>query len=158
MKFCSRAEACSSSSSSIMLRCGGARVALGAGFPCLCSRCYCVPVLSGFIPWWVWVRVGGGRDLYTTCTCMLIVISSAPLRQPEDGQYRPKLVVFHYIVIKYTSCDTVIFDYILFSKFHTHNGDDSLPSIVDLLRSSFIFSCLLNSSLIICHNRQACSC
>jgi len=26
-----------------------------------------------------------------------------------------------------TSCDTVVFDYIQFSKFHTHNGDDTLP-------------------------------
>ena len=39
------------------------------------------------------------------------------LRQLEDGQYRPKHVVVHYIVIKYTSCDTVVFDYIQFSKF-----------------------------------------
>ena len=38
------------------------------------------------------------------------------LRQPEDGQYRPKHVVVHYIVIKYTSCDTVVFNYIQFSK------------------------------------------
>jgi len=38
-------------------------------------------------------------------------------RQHEDGQYRPKHVVVHYIVIKYTSCDTVVFDYIQFSKF-----------------------------------------
>ena len=50
------------------------------------------------------------------------------LRQPEEGQYRPKHVVVHYIVIKYTSCDTVVCDYIPFSKFHTHNGDDTLPS------------------------------
>jgi len=41
-------------------------------------------------------------------------------RAPEDGQYRPKHVVVHYIVIKYTSCETVVFDYIQFSKFHTH--------------------------------------
>jgi len=47
---------------------------------------------------------------------MLIVRSEVPLRQPEDGQYRPKHVVVHYIVIKYTSCDTVVFDYIQFSK------------------------------------------
>jgi len=40
---------------------------------------------------------------------------------------RPKHVVVHYIVIKYTSCDTVVFDYIQFSKFHTHNGDGTLP-------------------------------
>jgi len=40
-----------------------------------------------------------------------------PLRQPEDGQYRPEHAVGHYIVIKYTSCDTVVFDYIQFSKF-----------------------------------------
>ena len=60
------------------------------------------------------------RDLCTTCAYMLIVRSSVPLRQPEDGQYRPKHVVVHYIVIKYTSCDTVVFDYIQFSKFHTH--------------------------------------
>ena len=44
------------------------------------------------------------------------------LRQHEDGQYRPKHVVVHYIVIKYTSCDTVVFDYIQFSKFHTHTS------------------------------------
>jgi len=40
---------------------------------------------------------------------------------------QPKHVVVHYIVIKYTSCDTVVFDYIQFSKFHTNNGDDTLP-------------------------------
>jgi len=51
---------------------------------------------------------------------MLIVRSYVPLRQLEDGQYRPKHVVVHYIVIKYTSCDTVVFDYIRFSKCHTH--------------------------------------
>ena len=28
----------------------------------------------------------------------------------------PKHVVVHYTVIKYTSCDTVVFDYIPFSK------------------------------------------
>jgi len=47
---------------------------------------------------------------------MLIVRSQVPLRQPEDGQYRPKHVVVRYIVIKYTSCDTVVFHYIQFSK------------------------------------------
>ena len=36
------------------------------------------------------------------------------LRQAEGGQYRPKHVVVHYIVIKCTSCDTVVFDYIQF--------------------------------------------
>ena len=46
-----------------------------------------------------------------------------------DGQYGPKHVVVHYIVIKYASCDIVVFDYILFSKFYTHNGDDTLPRI-----------------------------
>jgi len=60
---------------------------------------------------------------------MLIVRSEVPLRQPEDGQYRPKHVVVHYTVIKYTSCDTVVFHYIQFSKFHTHNGDDTLPGL-----------------------------
>jgi len=50
--------------------------------------------------------------------------------QPEDGQYRPKHVVVRYIVIKYTPCDTVVFDYIQFSKFHTHNGDDTLPRLL----------------------------
>jgi len=39
----------------------------------------------------------------------------ATIREPEDGQYRPKHVVVHYIVIKYTSCDTAVFDYIQFS-------------------------------------------
>jgi len=58
---------------------------------------------------------------------MLIVRSEVPLRQPEDGQYMPKYVVVHYTVIKYTPCDKVLFDYIQFSKFHTHNGDDTLP-------------------------------
>jgi len=52
---------------------------------------------------------------------------ATPLRQPEDGQYRPKHVAVHYIAIKYTSCDTVVFDCIPFSKFHTHNGDDIIP-------------------------------
>ena len=41
----------------------------------------------------------------------------------------PKHVVVHHIVIKYTSCDTVVFDYIPFSKFHTQNGDDTLPRL-----------------------------
>ena len=45
------------------------------------------------------------------------ILSEVPLRQPEDGHYRPKHVVVHYIVIKYTSCNTVVFDYIPFSKF-----------------------------------------
>jgi len=58
---------------------------------------------------------------------MLIVRSYVPLRQPEDGQYMPKHVVVYYIVIKYATCDTIVFDYIQFSKFHTHNGDDTLP-------------------------------
>jgi len=44
-------------------------------------------------------------------------------------QYRPKHVAVHYIVIKYTSCYTVVFDCIQFSKFHTHNGDDTLPRL-----------------------------
>jgi len=51
----------------------------------------------------------------------------------EDGQYRPKHVVIHYIVIKYTSCDTVVFDYIQFPKFHTHNEDDTLPRPLSIL-------------------------
>jgi len=58
---------------------------------------------------------------------MLIVRSLVPLRQSEDGQYRPKHVVVLYIAIKYTSYDTVVFDYIPFSKFHTHNWYDTLP-------------------------------
>ena len=53
-------------------------------------------------------------------------LSEVPLRQPEDGQYRPKHVVVHYIVIKYTSCDTVVFDYMPFSKFHI-NTVQALP-------------------------------
>ena len=48
----------------------------------------------------------------------------------EDGQYRPKHVVVQYIVIKYTSCDSVVFDYLPFSKFHTHNGDDTIPKFL----------------------------
>ena len=32
-------------------------------------------------------------------------------------------------VIKYISCDTVVFDYTPFSKFHTRNGDDTIPRI-----------------------------
>jgi len=52
---------------------------------------------------------------------MLIVRSQVPLRQPEDGLYRLKHVVVHYIVTKYTSCDTVVFDYTQFSKCkHSH--------------------------------------
>ena len=56
------------------------------------------------------------------------ILSEVPLRQREDGQYRPKHVVVHYIFIKYTSCDTAVFDYVPFSKFHTHNGDDTIPT------------------------------
>ena len=33
------------------------------------------------------------------------------------------------MAIKYTSCDTVLFNYIPFSKFHTLNGDDTIPRI-----------------------------
>ena len=47
---------------------------------------------------------------------MPLVRSEVSLRQPEDGQYRPKHVVVHYIVIKYTSYDTVVFDYMQFSQ------------------------------------------
>ena len=69
------------------------------------------------------------RDLYTTCARMFIVRSEVPLRQPEDGQYMPKHVVVHNRVIKYTPCNTAVFDCIQFSKFHTtNNGDDSLPT------------------------------
>ena len=64
---------------------------------------------------------------------MLIVRSLVPLRQPEDGQCRPKHVVVHFIVIKYTACDTDVFDCISFSKFHTHNGDDTLPRFIHLM-------------------------
>jgi len=58
------------------------------------------------------------------------ILSEVRLRQPEDGHYRPKHVVVHYVVIKYTSCDTVVFDYMPFSKFHAHNGDDTLPGLI----------------------------
>jgi len=108
MKCCCCAEACSASFSL------GARVALGARFPCL-------------------------RGQGCVCARMLIVRSQVPLRQPEDGQYRPKHVVVHYIVIKYTSCDTVVFDYISFSKFHTHNGDDALPRLIFLVFQIYQF-------------------
>ena len=64
------------------------------------------------------------------------ILSEVPLRQTEDGQYRPKHVAVHYIVIKYTSCDTVVFDYVPFSKFHTHNGDDTLPANTLCMRTS----------------------
>ena len=39
--------------------------------------------------------------------------------------------------------DTVVFDYIQFSKFHTYNGDDTLPDTVvfDYIQfSKFLFS------------------
>jgi len=38
------------------------------------------------------------------------------LSSPAVGQYRPKHVVVHYIVIKYISYDTVVFDYTQLSK------------------------------------------
>ena len=38
----------------------------------------------------------------------------------EDGQYKSKRVVVHCIVIKYASCDTVVFEYLSLTKFHTH--------------------------------------
>ena len=47
------------------------------------------------------------------------ILNEVLLRQPEDGQYRSKHVVVHYKVIKYTSCDTVVFDCIPFPSF-TH--------------------------------------
>ena len=72
MKFCSPAQASSLFFSLIMLRCEGARVALGARFPCL-------------------------RGQGCVCARMLIVRSEVPVRQPEDGQYRPKHVVVYYI-------------------------------------------------------------
>ena len=86
-----------------------------------------------------------------TCACVLIVRSLVPLRQPEDGQYRPKHVVVHYIDIKYTSCDTVVFDYIQFSKsirlclltvcfleFQYLNPSNEGDSIFSLARWTFI--------------------
>ena len=45
------------------------------------------------------------------------------LRQPEDGQYRPKHVVVH-LAIKYTQLCLTIYN---FQVSHTHNGDDTLP-------------------------------
>jgi len=50
------------------------------------------------------------------------------------GKY--KHVVVHYIVIKYTSCDTVVFDCIHFPKFYTHNGHDTLPIFIPALGPS----------------------
>jgi len=38
-----------------------------------------------------------------------------------------KVYLMTSIVIKYTLIDIVVFDYIPFSNFHTHNGDDTLP-------------------------------
>jgi hypothetical protein len=38
------------------------------------------------------------------------------------------------IAIKHTLIDTVVFDYIPFSKFHTHNGDDTLPRAMPTIR------------------------
>ena len=58
---------------------------------------------------------------------MLIVRPYVHLRQPEDGQYRPKHVVVHYIVIKYTSSDIVVFDCLPFPKIHTHTTGITLP-------------------------------
>ena len=40
----------------------------------------------------------------------------------EDGQYMPKYVVVLRIVIKYTLCDTVMFNWIIFAKFHKQRG------------------------------------
>jgi len=64
---------------------------------CVCGVCVCV--------WCVFVNL---RSYYKHArarwACMLIVRSYVPLRQPEDGQYRSKHIVVHYIVIKYTSC------------------------------------------------------
>ena len=51
-------------------------------------------------------------------------ILSSP-RQPEDGQHRLKHVVVHYIRSLNTPHVTVVFYYIPFSKFHTHDGDDT---------------------------------
>ena len=55
----------------------------------------------------------------------------------------PKHVAVHYIVIKYTSCDTVVFDYIQFSKFHTHSGDDTLPKLILHLRDFHQVLCIM---------------
>jgi len=41
------------------------------------------------------------------------------------SKYRPKHVVVHYIVIKYTTCDTVLFDYIQFFKLYQLPNDMS---------------------------------
>jgi len=82
------------------------------------------------------------RDLYTTCARMLILSSYVPLRQPEDGQYRPKHVAVHYIAIKYTSYDTVVFDWIPFSKFHTHK-----TGMTQFLDSQYTFQTLLSVHL-----------
>jgi len=85
----------------------------------VCSRSFRFYPLVGVSPC-------GWRSslLFLPCGVSLCVAGSFTVFT-ENGQYRPKHVVVHCIVIKYTSCDTVVFDYIPFSKFHTHNGDDT---------------------------------
>jgi hypothetical protein len=75
---------------------------------------FLVSNLSGFVGgveggWgvgWPWVRDSLARESRT----------HVPLTQPEDGQYRPKHVAVHYIVVNYTTCGRVLFDYVPFSK------------------------------------------
>jgi len=57
-----------------------------------------------------------------TC-CKILSFSKTTWRWPVQAE----TCIVHYIVIEYTSCDTVVFGCISFSKFHTHNGDDTLP-------------------------------
>ena len=60
------------------------------------------------------------RSLHHVCArnAYSKILSQFSGGQPEDGQYGPKYVVTHFR-IKYTSCDTVVFDYIHFPSF-TH--------------------------------------
>ena len=44
------------------------------------------------------------------------ILSEVPLRQPEDGQYMPKHVVFFIIQSFNTPHVTQVFDYVPFSK------------------------------------------
>ena len=45
----------------------------------------------------------------------------SPLRQHVDGKQGPKHVAIHYIVIKYTTCNTIVFDCLPFSQLDCQN-------------------------------------
>ena len=75
-----------------------------------------------------WVR--RNNQLHTVAYSK--ILSQVPLRQAEDGQYRPKHIAVHYL-----SCDTVLSDYTPFSK---HTVTVSKPLLLNSFQFFFFFN------------------